>query len=302
MKRVLFIRREGVYLPEISAYLGYVRKNCTDVEAYDSSELQGGFQEKDFDVVWKFMGFDRAQRRDNYIVHEYGSLSVSPFPTLKDFIKRSVNAVPDRRVFLNEIVQKAMGFKDNVPLRLRDMGIGEKFFSPADFSPDKKYDFVYSGSLNRGKVIHTLFEKFKNGMDGASLLVIGAVPDEINASYGNLGNIHFTGRVKYDEVPKLIAKARYGLNIMPDIYPFNIQTSTKVLEYCASCLPIVTTDYEWARKFEGVSGGRFFYLKPDFSNLSLSALQRHDFVVPDVSEYTWDEVIRKSGVFDFLKA
>lgn len=299
MKNILFLRRGGVYLPEISAYIAYLRTFFPLIEAHDSAEGAEDFPEDTFDVVWKFMGFDRTKSSRSFVVHEYGSLSVGRFPEAKNLIKRALNVTPDLRVFLNDNVRQGMGFRDNVAYRLRDMGVSGGFFRPTP-RPDPEFDFVYAGSLDRGRVIYSMLEHFKTRMAGAKLLVVGVVPDDLHALYGHVSNICFTGRLKYDDVPDAIIRARYGLNIMPDVYPFNIQTSTKVLEYCAAGLPVVSTDYRWIRDFERHSGGRFFYCDRDFRTLSLDAVGRHDFHVPDVTAYHWNRLIEKSGVFDFL--
>lgn len=289
-----------MYLPEISAYMAYLRASIPTVQAYDSSELGKGISEDDFDIVWKFMGFDRFPRSKPFIVHEYGSLSVGKFPRTKNLMKRLINIKPDLRVFLNNAVQKDMGFKDHIQSRQRDMGVSAHFYKKSP-NPNPEFDFVYSGSLNRGKVIFSMLNHFRDNMKDSRLLIVGSVPDDIHSQFGSTPNIHFTGRLKYEEVPHAITKAKYGLNIMPDIYPFNVQTSTKVLEYSAAGLPIISTDYQWIKSFEQQSGGRFLYCSSDFHSLSLQAVEKHDFHVPDVTAYDWNHVLLNSGVFDFLR-
>lgn len=299
MKNILFLRREGVYLPEINAYMAYLRDFIPTVNAHDSSELGNNFSEKDFDVVWKFMGFDRGNTPNPFVVHEYGSLSVGRFPRTKNLIKRLVNNKPNMRVFLNSAVQTDMGFKDNLPYCERDMGVSAHFFKVQP-NPNTEFDFVYSGSLNRGKVIFSMLNHFKVNMKKSRLLIVGSVPDDIHSQFGSTTNIHFTGRLKYEDVPQAITQAKYGLNIMPDIYPFNIQTSTKVLEYCAAGLPVISTNYQWIRDFERKSGGQFFYCSPNFDTLSQETVDQYSFHCPNVTAYHWDSLIKKSGVFDFL--
>lgn len=300
MKKILFKRRKGVYLPEISAYMAYLRDRFPAVQAYDSSTLAEGFSESAFDVVWEFMGFDTKSEGDSFLVHEYGSLSVGKFPRIKNLIKRQLNVTPDRHVFLNDIVRRDMGFRDSIPYRLRDMGISGNFFRDAPAS-GADFDFVYSGSLNRGKIISAMLDHFRTKMKGCRLLVVGAVPDDIHQTFGETANITFTGRIKYEDVPDTIRQARYGLNIMPDIYPYNVQTSTKVLEYCAAAIPVVSTDYKWIRDFEARAHGKFFFVDNDLDNLSLENLEKHPFTIPSLKEYEWSRIIENSGVFDFLK-
>lgn len=300
MHKVLFLRREGVYLPEISAYLGYIRDHIPSIEAHDSFELNRHFVERDFDVIWKFMGFDRNKTSDRCIVHEYGSLSVGRFPQLKNMIKRQLNTKPSFRVFLNEAVHREMGFQDNLPYYLRDMGVSQAFFRK-DPNPNPEFDFVYSGSLNRGGIILSMLDHFKSRAKGESLLVVGAVPDHIHQVFGKTPNITFAGQFKYDDVPDVITQARYGLNMMPDIYPFYMQTSTKVLEYCAARIPVISTRYKWIEDFEAQSNGKFFYIDQDLHDLTLSRIETYPFSIPSMESYTWDEIIKRSGIFDFLK-
>ncbi|HNQ92347.1 MAG TPA: glycosyltransferase [Alphaproteobacteria bacterium] len=299
MKKILFLRRDGVYLPEISAYMAYLRKKMPLFEICDSSEIKENFSESDFDVIWKFMGFDRQNHHGRFVVHEYGSLSVGRLPRVKNVIKRVLNSNPSMRVFLNEAVRQGMGFNGNTDYRLRDMGVSSHFFRKFS-NPDPEFDFVYSGSLNRGRIISLMLDHFKTTMKGSRLLVVGAVPDDIHEMFGKTPNIHFTGRLKYEDVPDAITQARYGLNIMPDIYPFNIQTSTKVLEYCAARMPVISTNYKWISEFEREAKGKFFYIENSFSNLKIDDINKYPFVVPSMEDYEWDKIIEKSKVFDFL--
>ena len=140
MKRVLFVRRPGVYLPEIPAYCAYLREFLPGIEAVDSAQLDRASDFREFDVVWQFMGLDRTRvGNDAELVHEYGSLSTGHLPQLKDWLKRCLNGQPTRRVFLNEAVRKGFAFADGVPDSLRDMGVDAAFFT-APRVPE--FDFV----------------------------------------------------------------------------------------------------------------------------------------------------------------
>lgn len=303
MKKILFVRRQGVYLPEINAYMAFIREKMPHLSAFEALEPDGNRLaadidvDADVDIVWKFMGFDRSLPANHQVVHEYGSLSVGQFPRVKNFIKRQFTTKPTLRVFLNETVRRDMKFADNIPYRLRDMGIGSHFFRPAPH-PNPDHDFVYAGSLNRGKMIFSMLNHFKTRMKSAKLLVIGTVPDKIYQSFGTTENIIFTGRIKYEDMPAAMTRARYGLNIMPDLYPFNRQTSTKLLEYCAARMPVISTRYEWVENFENQTGGKFFYLNQNFDHLDMAHLDCYPFVTPAVEEYEWNKVIEKSRVFE----
>lgn len=297
MTRLLFVRQPHVYLPEIPAYQDYLARYYPSVQTFESTKLENP-DPLDFDIVWHFMGMDRAAK-GRYVVHEYNSLSTQPFSTLKDFVKRTVNAKPHQRVFLNKTVQSAFRFKDDIPSYCRDMGVDRAFF---DATPSKntKYDLVYAGGLNRGPIIKQFLDHFSSNVKEATLLLVGDAPQKLQDNFKDAPNIIFHGRVPYEEIPILLSNARYGLNIMPDIFPFNIQTATKVLEYAAIGLPIITTDYQWVRRFEDEYKGKCFKLNSDMSNLSLEALSRFDFKTPNIENMGWDEVIHGSGLFSFL--
>lgn len=294
--KIIFERRPGVYLPEISAYRNYCARTLAGVETFESDdgdppELMA------YDVVWRFMGLD-LRGTGQRVIHEYNSLSTGHFARLKNRLKRGLNARPHARIFLNEDVQAEFHFTDGIPARCRDMGVDRVFFQ--NFETTKEYDFVYAGSLNRGAIVRRVLERFRDHVQDRSVLIVGAVPDDIHKAFGNTSNLVFTGRVPYAEVPAMLSRARYGLNLMPDCYPLSLQTATKVLEYCAAGLPVVTTDYRWIRRFAQVRRAEFFYLKPDLSNLTSREIEAHAFSVPQVEDLEWDRVISRSGVFDFL--
>lgn len=297
MKTLLFERRTGVYLPEIAAYCTYIKERLPGVQAFDSADLQEG-NSGDFDIIWRFMGMDRQGAPGRFMVHEYNSLSAGRFPRLKNWMKTRLNARPQRRVFLNQDVRKGFTFGDDIPARLRDMGVDKRFYGAA-LKPE--YDFVYAGSMSRGREVVRLLEKFSGNLKDATILIVGTPPAGVKDKFGRRGNITFTGRVPYHEVPALMAKGRYGLNLVPDRYPFNLQPATKVLEYCAIGLPVVSMRYGWATGFMTQRSGTCFWLSPDFGNLSLKNLENFAFHTPSVEDLEWSRVIADSGVFDFLE-
>lgn len=299
MKKIIFVRRPNVYLPEISAYIDYFNNVLDGWQAYDSIDIEEGYEVRDYDVVWRFMGLDLSGK-GNAIVHEYNSLSTGSFAYLKNNVKRFCNAKPNARVFLNRAVRKHFSFDDDVAYAMRDMGIDRQFFVSGS-KRKHEYDFVYAGSLtDRGDVVMQALQHFKTRLANARLLVIGEVPDLIQAEFGHLDNVIFTGRVPYSDVPKLASQSRYGLNLMPDIYPLNVQTATKVIEYCALGLKVVSTDYKWARRFERIRNARFFFLENDLSNFTMENIENFEFLTPPVRDLEWRSLIRSSGVFTLL--
>lgn len=292
MIKILFIRNENAFLPEVDAYIDYFNKT-KEFKAYDSSKIKD-FKLEDFDVIWEFKGFGGVKKNQNQIlIHEYASLSTGKYPMLKNFIKSKFNSKPDFRVFLNENVKEGFRFNDVVNFCYRDMGIDEQFISQDETK--KEFDFVYVGSIGKEREMDKFLKAFTE-KDNGILCLVGNVEDEIYSEYKEYKNLIFTGKVSYSEVPKIAIKAEYGINFIPDKYPFNIQTSTKLLEYLALGLKVVTTDYNWIRQFEEKHNCSFYKL--DYNNLSFDkdSIEGYEFFSGfRADEYLWTRVIEESG-------
>lgn len=301
MKKILFLRSERAFLPEIDAYIQYFNKT-RDFKAYDSSNIKGEFQLKDFDIIWEFKGFGGVRTKEHLIIHEYASLSTGFSAKIKDLLKSKLNPKPDIRVFLNENVKNGFSFNDNIEYCYRDMGIDSSFLKEGNGNNKKKeYDFVYVGSITKEREIDKLLFKFNEKHIG-KLCLVGNVDDEIYNQYKNNKDIIFTGKVPYSEIPNIASKAEFGLNYIPDKYPFNIQTSTKLLEYLALGLKIISTDYKWIREFEKKHGCSFYKL--DYKNFIFDREQINKFNYKsnfNTNDFLWDNIIDKSGIKDLIR-
>lgn len=292
---IAFVHDHKSFLPEIQGYIDFFEKNNVRTCVCTAEELS---QIKP-DVRWHIMGVDRLAKGDNVIIHEYVSASAPPFPSLKNRLKTYLNTKPDFRLFLNEYVHNSFQFSDDVPFGFRDMGINLSTVPPGN-GTEKKYDFVYVGEIALRK-IEPLIGCFTIGaLSDRSILFLTKNYQNISEKLKRYNNIHFIGPVPSSQVKEYVRAARFGINYVPDIVPFNRQTSTKLLEYAASKVPIVTTDYFWVRDFQRKNGGNFFYLSSDLSNFTWEAVNKNEYDFPDLTEWTWDRQIRKSGVLEFL--
>jgi glycosyltransferase involved in cell wall biosynthesis len=140
-----------------------------------------------------------------------------------------------------------------VPYALRDMGVPDSFLTAQALQPPE-FDLVYLGEMSRLQrfvpLLHTL------GQAGLSLLLVGDVPPALQKRLATLGHIQSTGRVPQDQVPAQLLRARAGLNLMPDVLPLSEQTSTKMLEYLALGLPVISNPYAWAQRTALAHAGR----------------------------------------------
>jgi glycosyltransferase involved in cell wall biosynthesis len=180
------------------------------------------------------------------------------------------------------------------------MGIDERFFQYRD--SEKKYDCVYVGSISRARGIPQLLEHFKHNYKYNSLLLIGEVPDEIYNQYSRIENITFTGNLSYEDVPKYASQAIYGINYMPNKYPYNLQTSTKLLEYLAMDLQVISTDYFWINHFMKENQLNFIKINENLENLE--TLMKNHEIIPNqfskVEKFKWTNIIEQSGLEDKL--
>lgn len=288
----------NAYLPEHYAYADYFART-PDIE-FVSLPAAAPVRAGEFDYELRYTGLDPFWRPAAVpVIHEYGSLSTGAFAHGRNHVKRLLNRTPVLRVFLMPAVRDGFGFTDGVPSLCRGMGVDEGFFGvtrPA--APE--FDLVYCGSVTRSRHVHLLLSAAQR--QGLSILVIGEPELAIHEAFRDTPGIMFTGRVPRNDIPGLLVRGRCAVNITPDVYPFNLQESTKVLEYCAAGLPVITNFYPWIRQFEQDTGGRFLDLGDDFAGLVRATLEGFDFVTPDVSPYRWDAVIERSGLVRALRS
>lgn len=296
MIKIAILHEGKAYMPEIGAYASYLNESgefLVDV-VEDAAQIT-----EEYDIVWKVMGLDRKRNNKQALIHEYNTITVGKNAKIKDFLKKLLNTKPDGRIFQNKKVHQVFNFKDNQPFIYRDMGINKQYFLQNDV--EKEYDFVYIGTMDPSRELNKMLEMFKKNSD-LSIILIGTPDPNLEKDYGELPNVHFIGRVPYEELPLMAAKARYGMNYIPDVFPFNKQTSTKLLEYCALNLKVVTTSYEWVNEFEKENNASFYKLNGDLSNLNRDVLEKFDFVTPDLSHFEWHTLFDKAELIPFIKA
>ena len=291
-KKIIFLYPGNSYYPDYHGYYDYLStqgKYVVEATSDKNSEVI-----KSADLVWQFMGF-YPRSIDKPCIHEYMSLSTGKFPRVKDLMKRYLQPKPKFRIFTDKRVRDGFAFNDDVPYLEREMGVNKLFFHrPVQV---KKYDFAYSGSIFRERGLHKLLKGIAN--TDRTILLVGEPMDGIQDEFKHCRNITFSGRVGYLEVPALIEQCAYAINFIPDIYPFNVQTSTKLLEYCAMGLKIISTRYAWAENFEQKHGGKFFYIKEDFSNIG--EIENFSFVTPDLSHLEWGALLDRVGILQMLE-
>ncbi|MBK7882966.1 MAG: glycosyltransferase [Chitinophagaceae bacterium] len=301
MKTIAFILPQNPYLPELKAYTSYfTRKGFNTVNISDIKDLDT----LEYNVEWHFMGTDTIKSKKNIIkIHDYASLSTPPFPKIKNFIKKTISQKPHIRIFLNEKVKTGMGFRDNIPFGYRDMGVNKFFFESDESAASKKFDFCYLGSMQKARKVENFLTHFKKRFKNFTILMIGEPPLYLSEMFKEDRNIIFTGNIDYLKVPTMLKQCNFGINYVPDRYPFNIQTSTKLLEYCACKLKIISNQYEWVKQFEKKERGAFFFLERKFQeNFTMEEIEKFSYKTPDMKKYDWDIILEQSKLLDLINS
>lgn len=293
---IAFTHEFKAFLPEIDAYRQYFARHDIDTivaRPHDKTVQRA-------DVEWRFMGLSFHRGNAPLVIHEYASASLPPQRYIKDLIKSRFMSRPDFRLFLNEYVRSRFLFGDKVPYGLRDMGVNPEMMLPGQ-PEGKLYDFIYVGSVTTDIKPDRLIEVFTQPrLRERNLLILSQSYDSLRERYSAFSNIIFKGPVPQQEVGRYIRQSSFAINYKPDVAPHNEQTSTKLLEYAACGVPIVTTNFSWMRKFQRHYGGQYFYLEPDLANLDWEVVNRFSYAFPDLREWTWQKQIDRSGVLSFL--
>ena len=297
---VHFVRNGPAYLPEIDAYVDFITSHGHQALVHD----MGATVPLNAQVVWWMCGrvpSAEAHRLKNaFHIHEYASTSAPPHAWLKDMVKHWTQPKPDYRLFQNGWVRERMGFNDGVPHALRDMGVAQAFLDAPAHIPSNEFDLVFLGEMTRLLPFVPLLQSIHDA--GRTLLLVGEVPDGLRAQLPT--SVTCTGRVPHAEVPQQLRRARFGLNLVGNFEPYNQQTSTKLLEYCAVGLPVVSNDYAWVRYFATHYQGSFHLLRDDPSSWQFSfgeALDAYPYVVPDVRELAWHKLLGKLAIWAHLQ-
>lgn len=275
------------YLPEAFAYQKFLLDNGYQVQlapADDLSTLN--------DINLFFMGL-RNKKTKTPEIHEYHSLSIPPLSKTKDFLKARLNSKPSGRIFLNQKVKDHLNFQDEIKFIYRDMGVDDIFFHQKKNT--KEFDIVYAGSIDSRPNILNIFENLSK--KGFKQCIIGKISDNTNKFLKGFNNITLTGPLKRTEIPYIYSISEAGLNYTPDIYPFNIQTSTKTLEYLSSGIKCISNRYQWSIDFSNEIGYDFLWLE---EMNSPSDLYNSSSPNLNMEFFKWENILIRSQFINFL--
>lgn len=262
MTVINFIFPKHENLPEVKHYIDFYSN--LGIKCYCNCEPTKLLIEKSERYVeWHIMGthFYNKPRvlsktnNNTILIHEYASLSTGNYyfvKLIKDYFKRRFSHIPDYQLFLNEYIQKKMSVL-GVPYEIRDMGVSKEFIESRceknNVTPltSFEFDFAYVGSMAAERRIENFLSS--EIMRDKKILLIGTAPDYLLKLYADNDNVIFTGRVEQAHIPQLLQKVQVCVNYIPDVYPYNQQTSTKLIEYLTLGKVVISNKYDWVLRF-----------------------------------------------------
>lgn len=281
------------YAPELFALSEYINSKH-DMSFTVMDRFESGLDVSAFDLSYMKMGFAPVWAKASVPeIHDYASAAFGSAADIKHWIKKTFSRKPMLRSFLSPYVRARFRFRDGVPFVLRDMGVPDSFLTCNKNPGTIEFDLLYAGSITASRGTGVMLRSIARSQ--RRVLVVGIPPDEIYQDFKDSTFVEFAGKVKHHEVPSLASKCFAGINYTPDVAPFNRQTSTKVLEYLAMGLPVVSNQYQWIDEFETSTGARFL----KYGNLgeAMQLLYSFDYAIPDMTPYRWSTIFEQSGIY-----
>lgn len=273
MSLIVDVKTSGrAHLPEAEAYRRFLAKNTFETGS------------KSVRLSIRFMGFALGRRlvenEADVVIADYPSASTGRLRWSRDWAKRHLSARPDLAVVCGEYVGQRVAPIGARTLR-REMGFFSESIKPRN---DVAYDVVYAGTTRRAGVEEALLKLSRMGL---RIAVASADPVK------ELRGVTALGQMDVESLYDLYSRCQVGLNVAPDRPPFSYQASTKVIEYCAAGLGVLTTRTPWIETFEANRGGRFLDLGD--AN-SAHHILWHPYRAADVSDLAWDDIFMKCSL------
>lgn len=150
------------------------------------------------------------------------------------------------------------------------MGVDIEALAPRPIKPptylQNRRVGVYLGTLDRYRNPEIMIDialHVAKTIPDFTLLVIGDADEPTDRGWlkaqaelrGASGNMHFTGRLSFDEAQSLLQLAEVGLSPFPRGELLESASPTKAIEYLAACVPVVCNDQPDQEKVIRESGG-----------------------------------------------
>lgn len=246
-QKIYFVHEGKAIYPELPAYAQFLSDGY-ECEQISLKKLLGK-EDLAEAICWMMMGHYPQKIKARLVIHDYRSLSVGKLHWVKDKIKKYTNAVPDLRIYPNKAIEAVMGFSDHVPHFYIPVGIADyaKDYVALSFE-EKECDFCYIGVMSNERKISLILDSFLKRFGTTKTFHLYGVPeDSLEQRYKAHRNIVFKGKRPQKEVFESLKKARVAVNYFPNYFPHTLQTPTKLLEYGALGMRILSNDQPQSR-------------------------------------------------------
>jgi len=237
------------------------------------------------------------------------SIFLKPFYYLFFLIEKILLFLPDKILCssinsYNFIIEKYKINKDRIAL-LED-GVDSDLFRPATIEekneareifkiPQENKVILYTGSINRAKGVKELFDSIPDILERNNKITFvfagyGDLEDEYKIkllNYINNGNVMFTGRFSYFDLPKFLALADYAIDPKKD----SSESSGKLFNYIAGGLPVICFKNEFNSKVLGENG---IYID-DFNEI-IKMEKFSNFSLNSYSNNNWGNIVLKYNI------
>jgi hypothetical protein len=287
--KVIYLDNTGSsFVPEVIAYKEYLENL-----GYTIIFHKGDIQTREYLAIIKFPSTRLTGIIDpKKVIVDYNSLSIGKFKYIKDVVKQIKNLKYSKFFFLNSYVKSNLPILSGKRHLIRDMGCSDDFFhKPSECK--KEFDICYIGSIEGRPGLKQVILKLAGS--GFSLCVMGLCHNSTKNLLNEVG-VYFEPIGSSCDVLRVLKKSKFGLNFIPDLSPFNKQTSTKLLEYCASGLPVISNKYPWAEDFCRDNNINVTWL--DDINSILDINRRKNFL--DSGLFGWDALFDRIELENFI--
>lgn len=299
-RMMVFVHEGKAAYPDVRAYMTYFadRYEVREGSFKEAAALRGIERA----ICWHMMGFYPQRVQCAISIHDYRSLSVGRGRRLKDLVKRLANTRPDIRIFQNEEIRQALGFKLTDTSRYLPMGVPGDFIASRGLVEPQQTDFIYIGSMLAERRCERMLDSFVQRFGSERLFHLYGPPNaELQARYAHHPNISFKGLVAQSDLPRILKGAAVGVCFFPDHYPHVLQTPTKLMEYGALGMRILANEHPQSRLTAQHYGihCRWGSIDDLFAEVP-DELDWANNADVDPSPMAWPAVIAQSGVDELM--
>lgn len=284
------------FLPEAWAY-----RNALTAAGHLVSVVEPSIpiSETDPAAVLRFAGLIRTDKRRSYAeIHGYNNVSRTSLPRTKNFIKKGLAGHPDARIFVTDWVRNELRFKDGVPSIVREMGASPELISAREAS-ERPYDVVYCGSITGRQGLIQMIKKLS--LLGYRTAIAGNATAKEARFLSSIQGVKFFGLLSHTEVPQFLSQGSLGLHFCPDKYPFKYEFGSKVVEYLAAGLPVVSNKYHWIDQHSSQEGYSYLDIKT-LEGVDKIAIPPNAVIpVNRARNFTWPEVLERAQFVRFVE-